>query len=406
MPTSSSEPRPLRVLVLIGRYLPVYSGAAMQQHEVLKQLGSERVEATVLTIRAPGTPRCEVIDGVRIVRLGAGIARRSARLWFALQVLWHILVRSRRYDVLHVFSAGWAGFLAPLAARLVALPSLFSSTLQGADDALSIRAQGLGAVKAGLMRMCRAVASYTPAQGKPFVEAGFSPDEVQALPVGIDDRFFSPGSDADCRQELRRQAGRNDEGPVILFIGTITRRKGVDLLLDTFEGVIDRHQGAVLVLMGPASRSEDPTLDESFVGALRERSETGVLANHVAFIGRVDSDERKRSILRAVDVFTLFSHAEGFGIVIVEAMACGVPSLLTPIPGVFDFVVTDGTDGRIARTREVGELSELLHELLADDERRNEMGRNARETVEQRFSMTRIAETYFDLYRRLGGGAA
>jgi len=369
--------------------------------EILTRLGPARVDATVLTLRHAGLTRRETVDGVRVIRLGSGRIHRPARLRFAIEVFLHVLRHGRSYDVVHGFAAGWAGFLVPLAAALVRVPSVFSSTLRGSDDAVSIRRQSLGRLKVGLMRLYQAVTTCTPGQGQCFIEAGFPSDSVFTLTCGVDDDYYCPGTDQDCRCELRRVACRDDEGPVVLFIGTLTERKGVHLLVDAFRRVLPRHPSAVLVLMGPTSRSEDPTLDEGFVDRLRSACAGAELKHHVAFLGRVNSAERKRSILRASDLFALFSASEGLGIVVLEAMACGIPPVLTPIPGVFDFIVDDGQNGRIAKSREVSELSQVLDELLSSAERRREMGRRARETVTSRFSMSRIAAQYFDLYRRL-----
>ena len=393
--------RPIRLLVVNSRYLPVFSGAALQLHEVLTRLGPERVDVTVLTLRHEDLARRETVDGVHVIRLGRGGIHRPARLLFAIETVLYILMRGRTFDVVHGFAAGWAGFLVPLATALARVPSVFSSTLRGSDDAASIQRQGLGSLKLRLMRLYGAITTYTPDQSRRFTEAGFPSDSVFTLTCGVDDDYYCPGTDKTCRRELRQAAGRDDAGPVVLFIGTLNERKGVDILVEAFRHVLARHPSAVLVLMGPKDRTEDPTLDEGFVRRIQSRCESSELRNHVAFLGRIFSSERKRSILRASDIFALFSDNEGLGIVVLEAMACGIPPVLTPIPGVFDFIVDDGRNGRISRTRDVEELSGALDGLLSSAERRQAMGQRARETVTSRFSMSRIVSQYLDLYRRL-----
>jgi glycosyltransferase involved in cell wall biosynthesis len=396
-----SRGRPLRVLNLISRYCPIFSGAAMQQHHVLRRLGPQQVEATVLTPWAGGLPTHEDLDGVQVRRVRVGGIHRAGRLLFALRALFYVLRQGGSYDVIHAFAAGWTTLLVPLAARAVGVPCIYSSTLHGADDAAAVRAQALGRIKVALLRRYNAVLTYTPQQSSLFVRAGFAAARVHTVTCGVDDRFFTPAPSDDCRRELRREAGREDDGPLILFVGTLTARKGVDLLLDSFERLLPRHPSAVLVLMGPRSRAEDPTLDEGFVARLEARCRRGELRDHVVFLGRVESPARKRAILRAASALALFSRQEGLGIVILEAMACGVPAVLTPLPGVFDHVVRDGDDGRIVGSRDPVELGDALHDVLACEERRQAMGLRARRTVERRFSLATVAARYLDVCRSL-----
>ena len=399
MNSSFPSDEPLRLLVVISRYLPAFSGAALQQHDVLRQLAA-RVRATVVTLGAPGLTERESLDGVEVLRLGDSAAGRTGRVRFLFGVLLHLLRHARDYDAVHVFSAGWAAFLVPLLARCIGLSTLYSSTLQGSDDAASVAAQSLGRWKMRLLRLHRRVACYTPEQSRGFVEAGFSEESTVTITCGVDDSFYAPSSEEDCRRSLRRDAGQQAEGPLVLFIGTLTARKGVDLLVEAFRRLLARSPSAVLVLMGPKSREEDSTLDEQFLRQLAKRCGEGELRGHVLMTGRIDSGERKRAVIRAADAFALFSQAEGLGIVILEAMSCAVPPVLTPIPGVFDYVVDDGRTGRIATSRDADELAGLLVETL-EPRRNRELGAAARREIERRFSMRAIARRYLEQYRWL-----
>ncbi|HEV8335215.1 MAG TPA: glycosyltransferase family 4 protein [Candidatus Polarisedimenticolia bacterium] len=399
-------PRRIRVLVVGTRYLPVYSGAAQQEHDVLRRLGGQGVEGTVLTLRLQGLSRQETLDGVRILRLGRGGGRLS-RLAFTIEVFGYLLLRGGRFDLIHAISPGWACFLVPLASRARGIPAMYTSTLMGSDDAWSIREQSLGWLKTRLMRSYRAITASTTRQVELFAAAGYRADRLVELTCGIDDDYYVPGRNAGCRRELRKLAGRDDEGPVLLFIGTLSPRKKVDLLVEAFRLLLPQHPSAVLVLMGPKSREEDFGMDEAYVHDLKRRSLSPDLRGHVVFLGRIDQAERKREVLHASDLLALFSEHEGLGLVVLEAMACAVPPVLAPIPGVFDYVVDDGRNGRIAASRDLAALTAALADVLSSEEKRLAMGRAARDTIQRRFSMSLIASQYLDLYRRLArrGGA-
>jgi glycosyltransferase involved in cell wall biosynthesis len=399
----SGGPAPIRVLVVGSRYLPVYSGAAQQEHDVLRRLGPQGVEGTVLTLRLQGLPKRESLDGVRILRLGMGSGGRLSRLLFMLEVIAYIVFRGGSFDLVHSISPGWACFLVPLAARARGVPAMFTSTLMGSDDAFSIRSQSLGRLKTRLMRSYRTITASTTRQVEIFAAAGYRGDRLVELTCGIDDEYYVPGRNPGRRREIRKLAGRDDEGPVLLFIGTLSPRKKVDLLVEAFRLLLPRHPSAVLVLMGPKSRAEDFDMDESYVQDLQRRCQSPDLRGHVVFLGRVDQPERKREVLHASDLLALFSEHEGLGLVVLEAMACGIPPVLAPIPGVFDYVVDDGRNGRIAADRDLAALAGALTDVLSTEEKRLVMGQAARDTIQRRFSMNLIASQYLDLYRRLTG---
>jgi glycosyltransferase involved in cell wall biosynthesis len=109
---------------------------------------------------------------------------------------------------------------------------------------------------------------------------------------------------------------------------------------------------------------------------------------------------------RAADVFVLPSLREGLPNALLEAMACGLASIASRLPGVTDSVVTDGVDGLLVEPAGREALAAALGRLLGDADLRRRLGCAARQTVEARFSLPSIASRYISLYEELSPCAA
>ena len=124
------------------------------------------------------------------------------------------------------------------------------------------------------------------------------------------------------------------------------------------------------------------------------------IADRVTFAGRLEHHEVVREVARA-DIFCLPSWREAFGVVYVEAMACGKPVIGCRSQGAED-IISPGQDGILVEPRDVASLASALGQLLEDPELRQRMGEAARRRS-RAFSWDRTAEIYLDLYRSVSG---
>ncbi len=184
---------------------------------------------------------------------------------------------------------------------------------------------------------------------------------------GIDVSLFRPASD-DERASSRKRLGLTADGPVILCVAAALERKGWPELL------------AALARLGP----NPPPLIAVTTGhgdlVLRELRDE--IAPGVTMVERRDLDAAALSeVYRAADIFCLPSHGEGMSNAVLEALACGLPVVTTPVGG-HPEVIEPGVDGELVPVRSVGALSGVLGDLVADPERRTRMGRAARSRAE------------------------
>ena len=199
---------------------------------------------------------------------------------------------------------------------------------------------------------------------------------------GYDAELFVPrGPDPALRQKLA-SAGE----PIILYAGRLIPWKGVQYAISALAEV----PGAILVIAGEGHYR--PTLEE--------QARVAGLAGRVRFLGAVPHEELPR-LLAVSDVLVATSFAsETFGIALVEAQACGVPVVASRFGG-FPEVVQDGVTGLLVPPQDPAALAGALRAVLADPERRRQMGQAGQCWVREQFHWEQVAERVLEAYREV-----
>ena len=204
---------------------------------------------------------------------------------------------------------------------------------------------------------------------------------------GVDAGRFRP--DPSARAEVRAALNLPENALVFLFVGRFTFDKGLTDLARAFCALCEQHPGAHLVLVGP---------DEG--GVLPEvRSLCPGLDHRIRHVGYTDEPER---YMAAADVFCLPSYREGFGAVIIEAAAAGIPAIGSRIYGVTD-AIQDEITGLLHEPRDSRDLFEKMELLARDEGMRREMGARARERAVRDFSRQVVTGALLDFYASVLG---
>jgi D-inositol-3-phosphate glycosyltransferase len=208
---------------------------------------------------------------------------------------------------------------------------------------------------------------------------------VSVIPPGVDVELFA------SRGDLRLHEGRTR----VVAVGRLLPRKGFDVLLRAVAAVPNLE---VVIAGAPEAGAS---------GGLRERDRLVSLArqlrisDRVVFRGALPRAEVPL-LLHSADVVVCPSRFEPFGLVAVEAMACGVPVIATAVGGHVDSVV-DGVTGRLVPPDDPGALAGMLRRVLSDGHERLTMSRAAVDRARSRYSWDRIAEETERLYARVCG---
>lgn len=217
--------------------------------------------------------------------------------------------------------------------------------------------------------------------------------------AGVDLGRFNPDRwPPSTRQEHRGELSVSASSTLLIFVGRITPDKGISELLEAFSGLLAMNYDVDLLLVGPQDR------DRGGAGSLDLSQAEKSPRIHA--IGYSDCPERYLAI---ADIFCLPSYREGFGTVVMEAAAMGLPTVGTAIYGLTD-AVADGETGILVPPRDAGALREALRRLLDCPDERIRMGRAARQRCFELFDAAKInagvAEEYQNIVqsRRLASG--
>ncbi len=207
-------------------------------------------------------------------------------------------------------------------------------------------------------------------------------DQLSVIPNGINPDDFVKLPD---REESRRRWNLG-QGPVVVFLGRLAERKGLQLLIPAFASLVKEVPTARLLLAGPDDGMESRLRD------LANRCEVGA---KVVFAGLLDTEARIAA-LTAGDIFVLPAEGEGLPMAALEGMACGLPAVLTPG---CNFPEVAAAGGGLVVPREIASLGNALRALLPDSEQRLAMGRRARELVLGRYVWPRIVARMDSAYQ-------
>jgi glycosyltransferase involved in cell wall biosynthesis len=376
-------------------------------HDINRHLVRRGHSVTVVTPADPSVPRTDTFDGVRIARfplelppdLTYGRVAQSRVSWLAklgrVAVMAHYLeaqlravlaeARDHGADVIHGHWAIPTGPAAVMAARRLHIPSVI--TMHGGDVYVNPE-QGYDFptrwyVRPALrwtLRHAGALTAITEDCRQHALRAGAPPDHIRLVFNGTDLRRFSPdgnGEDADSQF-----------GPHMVFAcRQLFPRKGIRFLLEAGAQLKPQFPDLKIVLAGDGF--ERPEL-------VRLAEELGI-ASDVTFLGWVPNAELP-PYYRAAAVSVIPSLEEGFGIPAAEAMGCEVAVVASDAGGLPE-VVEDGVTGLVVPRGDADALARAIGSLLADPERRRQMGQAGRERALRLFDWDRSAQQFEELYR-------
>ncbi len=356
--------------------------------ELSLELARLGYEIDIFTRRDAELPRVEqVAPGVRLVRIDAGPAEPIAKE-AVIGCLPEFVEGMRRFAALqnqpyavvhsHYWQSGWVGTVFSSALRLPHV--VMFHTLGEVKNRARISEQE-PAVRIHHERSIarRATAIVTASEHeRDLLQRYYGADTslMHTVPCGIDLERFHPADKGMARERL----GLDPSAPVLLWVGRLEKLKGVDILVDAVAQLDERD--VTLLIVGGDEGAEDLKDD------LRNQAKAAGINANVRFEGPVPHATLP-AYYNAADVCVVPSYYESFGLVAVEAMACGTPVVASRVGGLVS-TVTDGVTGYLIPWRCPEPFAEKLEVLLNNPELAANFGKAARRSVE-RFRWRNVA---------------
>jgi glycosyltransferase involved in cell wall biosynthesis len=390
----------MKIALLSEKYTPDIGGLAISTERFARLLSSAGNKTRVFapTLNLPASEKRTLTHrGVSVTRFGAQKRVDDTLVdWFELVVEEHT---REPFDVLHAYFLNQAGFIATYAGKYLNIPSVVS--IRGNDieraafdpskfSHIMYTLQNASAITTNANELAR--------KAKAFAECR----EVIMIPNGVDTEHFKP---MERKDELMEALGLNhapssvpaaeDGGlsnlPVIGFVGELRKKKGLKTLLNAYAQVYKK-QSIALLVVGEVRAGEDRQTFDKYRQA--NPNAKIIVTGHISPIDLP-------TYYSLIDVFVHPSLRDGMPNALLEAMACGKPVIATPVGGILD-VVRDVENGILIPVNDGDALAKVIDNVLNDVELRDHLGKAARQTIINRFSLQKELDGNLDVYRKLG----
>lgn len=403
-------PGPLR-LALVSVHgdplAPVGSEGAGGQNvyvrEVARALADRGHRVDVFTRgRDGGDPEIHELDGARVIRLPVGprgyVPRTQLFQYlpeFLDQLKQFTWQHRARYDALHTnyWLSGWVGLKLAQAWHVPHCHTHHSlgAVKFGATGGTAANGQVRLKVEEMLNGECSTVIATSPQDVASILEHYPRLGPVSIVPCGVDPEVFKPLDPTLCRLEL----GLPADVPILAYVGRFDANKGIDTFVKAAQQVAQKHPVRLVFAGGYDPDAEDA----AEFRRIRALVEACGLADASTFLGKVEQG-RLAMVYSAADLCVVPSHYESFGMVAIEAMACGTPVIASDVGGLRYSVVHRET-GLLARARDPESFASGISLLLEDPGLRDGMGRAGARLVREMFSWEAIASRLETVYSSL-----
>jgi glycosyltransferase involved in cell wall biosynthesis len=387
------------VLFVTGAYSPEFSAGGLQSQAVARLLRSRAQFRVLTTATDPSLRDEEMVEGLPVTRVSVDLSRSGAMARATPRMLTSLLRLVPQADLIHVQGFSQKNVLVAMGGRTFRRPIVMSLQTARHDEPASVVKQGTLAWWA--FSTADRYLSVSPGLSDAYLSAGLSPAKLRQVPNGVDLTRFSPATPA-RREEIRRRLGLPVDRPVVLFVGILSRDKQPHVLFDAWAALERDGQSmnSMLVFVGPTSPRQFEA-DADLAAAIHRQAAQGDVADRVRF---VPPTHNVHEYFQAADIYVLPSAREGLPIALLEAMSSGLPAIASRLPGSTDVMIEDGVNGRLVPPGDARALSSALLELLRDQEMSTRFGAAARRTVEERFSMSRVADAWMAAYTEVLAG--
>lgn len=380
----------LNILFVTASYYPAvrYGGPIYTVHALAQALVGRGHRVTVYTTDANGDDRLDMTDGA--IRTLDGVEVHyfhtdMTKVFWAPGMQRALAAHAKAFDVIHAHAAFvYPAVLARRAARRAGVPFVYSPRGMLVLDLIRRRRGVLKAVWIMLfeianLRAAAFVHVTAPIERQELERLPFAPARIEVVPNGIDPSWATQPASAATRARV------DSLRPYILIFGRVSWKKGIDRLIEAMRLV----PGATLAVVGND--------DENYTATLTALARELGVADRVVFAGPAYGGD-KAAWMNGAELMVLPSYSENFGVVVLEAMTCGLPVLMTREVGIAPDVAAAGAGVVVGGTP--AEIATGISALVADPALRRRIGATGRQVARDRYAWGPIAQALEVAYER------
>lgn len=374
----------MKILIITHEFPPIGGGGANACYYLSKGYVEQGNEVTIVTANYNGLPERETINGVTVIRVNSkrqhrdhcSFAEMASYLVKAFFVA-NDLVKKEKFDVCQVFfgiPSGPIGYWLKKRYKIPYVIRFGGGDIPGAQDRFALiykvispflkviwkNADGLIANSEGLRERARGFYDKKP---------------IEIITNGVDTDYFTPSKEGKTD---------TDEAVNVLFVSRLMEGKGLQFVIPKLKNIMDNSGKKVkLVIVGDGPYREQ----------LEQMAAQSGVESSIFFEGFKNKEEIIRYYQQA-DIFILPSKREGMPNVVLEAMGCGLPVVMTPCEGAKELIAENGS------TAKQEDFAQELERVVKSPELRMQMADCARERAVKEFSWSSTVEKYMEIYRR------
>ena len=383
----------MKILMLTWEYPPrIVGGIARVVHDLSKRLIKDGHEVTVITYRDGNVPEYENDKGVEVYRVDNYMIHPNNFIDWIMQLNFNLIAKATeiiqkegKFDVIHAHD--WLvtyaakslkqSFNLPMVATIHATEAGRNSGIHDDTQRYINDTEWLLTYEA-----TEVIVNSNYMKGHVQGLFGLPFDKISVIPNGINLNNFT-GIDRDY--DFRRRFAMDNE-KIILYVGRLVYEKGVQHLISAMPKILENYHDSKLVIAGKGGM-----IDE-----LKSQVESMGLSNKVYFTGYLNQKEVQK-MYKCADVAVFPSTYEPFGIVALEAMLAGIPTVVSDIGGLNE-IVEHGVNGMKSYTGNPNSIADSVLSLLFDPQLAMNVTKNAKNKVKDEFNWQKIAQDTHYIY--------
>ena len=370
-------------------------GLVANGHSVL--ILTRRSDASLKTQERYGS-----VDVYRLAPSGKGQLKKWGLLFSSMPALWRL---RDQYDLIFVSGYRIIGLTAVLIGKLLHKRIVLKADSQGemSGEFFDSGLKKIGISHKSLwfkwflgfrnlvLKQADAFSAISSEIASEWTSSGIGSEKIHLISNSVDTQRFVPVAPAQ-KIALRKKLDLPLDAKIAIYTGRLVSYKGLPLLLKVWSDIRHRHANVLLLLAGTGGLDIHNCEDE-----LKQFVKNNKLENFVRFTGAVANVPE---YLQASDIFVFPTENDAFPSSIVEAMACGLPVITTPV-GAIKTIVTDGETGTLVQPANFEQLYQALDVMLTDRMSTSRLARAAHRSVQNNYSSNVVTEKYQALFHKL-----